>query len=96
MIFEESSYFLKVRNNDKNFFTFLVRDFSVKKSEKKLKKNNFFNLFRKKNTFLIFFNLIFSWKTDKLDSKLTDKNMFLHHINNLGRKITHFEYSKVC
>ena len=59
----------------------------------------FFDSFRKKNTDLMFFqSYLFSWKTNKLDPKLTktDKNMCLRHIKNFRQKKTQFEYSKVC
>jgi hypothetical protein len=47
---------------------------------------------------LFFIVVFFSWKTDKLDTKLfkTNKNMCSRHINNFGEKITSFEDSKVC
>jgi hypothetical protein len=40
----------------------------------------------------------FSWKIDKLNPKLakTKKSMSFRHIKNLGRKVTQFEYSKMC
>jgi len=48
-----------------------------------------FDFFRKKNTFLMFFqSYLFSWKTDKLDPKLTktDKSACFRHIKNFGQK----------
>jgi hypothetical protein len=35
------------------------KDFSVKNAEKKIQQKTIFQFFSKKNTFLIFFNLIF-------------------------------------
>ena len=55
MNFEETSYISNVRKNDQKKFHIFGKDFSVKKSEKKIKKKQFFNFFRKKNTFLMFF-----------------------------------------
>ena len=49
MNFEESSYFSNMRKNDQNKFDIFGKDFSVKKSEKKIKKKSF----------LFFLNLFF-------------------------------------
>ena len=52
MNFEETSYISNVRKNDQKKFHIFGKDFSVKKSEKKIaKKKTIFNFFRKKNTF---------------------------------------------
>jgi hypothetical protein len=72
MNFKESSYFSNVRKNDQTKFYIFGKDFSVKNAEKKIQKKTIFQFFSKKNTFLIFLNLIFfSWKTDKLNQKQT-------------------------
>ena len=55
MNFEETSYISNVRFNDQKKFHIFGKDFSVKKSEKKVKKNNFLIFFEKKDTFLMFF-----------------------------------------
>ena len=59
MNFEEKSYISNVRKNDQKKFHIFGKDFSVKKSEKKIKKKQFFNFFRKKSTFMIFFYRFF-------------------------------------
>jgi hypothetical protein len=51
MNFEETLYFLNVRKNDQKKFHIFGMDFSVKKSEKKIKKNNFLISFEKKILF---------------------------------------------
>ena len=94
MNFEESSYFLNLRENSKKQCHIFGKDFSVKKFKKKC-----FLIFLKKKYFFDFFlNRFFSWKIDKLDSKLgkTDKNICFRYIKNVGQKITQIEYSKVC
>ena len=48
MNFEETSYISNVRKNDQKKFHIFGKDFSVKKSEKKFKKNNFLIFFEKK------------------------------------------------
>ena len=55
MDFEETSYFSNVRKNDQKKFHIFGKDFSVKKPEKKIKKKQFFNFFRKKILFDCFF-----------------------------------------
>ena len=88
MNFEETSYISNVRKNDQKQFYIFGKDFSVKNSEKKIKKKQFFNFFRKKNTFLIFVLIVFfSWKTDKLGPKLTKTCAHIILII-LGGKIT--------
>ena len=75
-----------------------IQIFGTDFSEKKNNQKNIFFL-EKKNAFLIFFLiLIFSWKTDKLDSKVdkSTKIMCLRHSNNLGKEMTKFEYILKC
>ena len=83
MNFKEGSYFSNVRKNDQKKFHIFGKDFSVKNAEKKIQKKKIFQFFSKKNTFLIFFNLIFfSWETDKLNKKPTKtdkKHVFMSY-----------------
>ena len=75
MDFEETSYFSNVRKNDQNKFHIFGKDFSVKKSEKKIaKKNNFY-------FFLCFFNRFFFFmengQTGSKISQTWQKHVFM-------------------
>jgi len=51
MNFEETLYISNVRKNDQKKFDIFGKDFSVKKSEKKIQKKQFLNFFKKKILF---------------------------------------------